>query len=132
MLKAIRDNEPRAVSLGYEADRYKLLAFVLSAARRRPRRRHQGDGRAVRHADRRQLPAPSGEVVLMALIGGLGTIIGPVVGAFVVIAMQDYLAFVGQLVLVIQGFIFVVIVLAFRRGLVGEFSAWWKARRKAG
>ena len=71
-----------------------------------------------------------GLVVLMALIGGLGTITGPVIGAFVVIAMQDYLAFVGQLVLVIQGFIFVVIVLAARRGLVGEFSAWWKARRR--
>ena len=73
----------------------------------------------------------SGEVVLMALIGGLGTVTGPVVGAFVLVAMQDYLAFVGQLVLVIQGLIFVVIVLALRRGVVGELSDWWKARRKA-
>jgi branched-chain amino acid transport system permease protein len=72
----------------------------------------------------------SGEVVLMALIGGLGTITGPVVGAFVVVAMQDYLAFVGQLVLVIQGIIFVVIVLAFRKGVVGEVADWWKARRR--
>ena len=66
----------------------------------------------------------------MALIGGLGTITGPVVGAFVVNAMQDYLAFVGQLVLVIQGCIFVVIVLAARRGLVGEIAEWWRLRRR--
>jgi branched-chain amino acid transport system permease protein len=67
----------------------------------------------------------------MALIGGLGTVTGPVVGAFVLVAMQDYLAFVGQLVLVLQGVIFVVIVLALRKGVVGEISDWWKARRKA-
>jgi branched-chain amino acid transport system permease protein len=131
VLKAIRDNEQRAVSLGYEADRYKLLAFVLSAALSGL----AGATKAmvVHFATLTDVSAAiSGEVVLMALIGGLGTIIGPVIGAFVVIAMQDYLAFVGQLVLVIQGFIFVVIVLGARRGLVGEFSAWWKARRKAG
>jgi branched-chain amino acid transport system permease protein len=75
----------------------------------------------------------SGEVVLMALIGGLGTISGPVVGAFAVVAMSDYLAFMGQLVLVLQGAIFVVIVLIFRRGLVGEIAALlrWMAAKKA-
>ena len=131
VLKAIRDNEQRAVSLGYEADRYKLLAFVLSAA-------ISGlagatNAMVVHFATLTDVSSgTSGEVVLMALIGGLGTITGPVIGAFVVIAMQDYLAFVGQLVLVIQGFIFVVIVLGARRGLVGELSAWWKARRKVG
>jgi branched-chain amino acid transport system permease protein len=131
VLKAIRDNEQRAVSLGYEADRYKLLAFVLSAAVAGL----AGATKAmvVHFATLTDVSAgTSGEVVLMALIGGLGTITGPVIGAFVVIAMQDYLAFVGQLVLVIQGIIFVVIVLGARRGLVGEFSAWWKARRRPG
>jgi len=131
VLKAIRDNEQRALSLGYEADRYKLLAFVLSAAVAGL----AGATKAmvVHFATLTDVAAStSGEVVLMALIGGLGTITGPVVGGFVVVAMQDYLAFVGQLVLVIQGAIFVVIVLGARRGLVGELSAWWKARRRPG
>ncbi|MGE5150681.1 MAG: branched-chain amino acid ABC transporter permease [Rhodospirillaceae bacterium] len=131
VLKAIRDNEQRALSLGYEADRYKLLAFVLSAAVAGL----AGATKAmvVHFATLTDVAAStSGEVVLMALIGGLGTITGPVVGAFVLVGMQDYLAFVGQLVLVIQGAIFVVIVLGARRGLVGEFSAWWKARRRPG
>ena len=73
-----------------------------------------------------------GEVVLMALVGGLGTIIGPVVGAFIIITMQNYLAATGEFVLVIQGVIFVVIVMAFRKGLVGELTDWWKSRRPAG
>jgi branched-chain amino acid transport system permease protein len=131
VLKAIRDNEQRALSLGYEADRYKLLAFVLSAAVAGL----AGATKAmvVHFATLTDVAAStSGEVVLMALIGGLGTITGPVVGGFVLVAMQDYLAFVGQLVLVIQGAIFVVIVLGARRGLVGELSAWWKARRRPG
>ena len=130
VLKAIRDNEQRALSLGYEADRYKLLAFVLSAAIAGL----AGSTKAmvVHFATLTDVSAStSGEVVLMALIGGLGTVTGPVVGAFVLVAMQDYLAFVGQLVLVIQGLIFVVIVLALRKGVVGELSDWWKARRKA-
>jgi branched-chain amino acid transport system permease protein len=129
VLKAIRDNEQRAVSLGYEADRYKLLAFVLSAAVAGL----AGATKAmvVHFATLTDVSSgTSGEVVLMALIGGLGTITGPVVGAFVVVAMQDYLAFVGQLVLVLQGVIFVVIVLAFRKGVVGELADWWKARRR--
>ena len=74
----------------------------------------------------------SGEVVLMALVGGLGTVLGPVLGAFVIVAMQNYLASFGEFVLVIQGAIFVVIVMAFRKGLVGEIGDWWRARQKAG
>jgi branched-chain amino acid transport system permease protein len=72
--------------------------------------------------------AMSGEVVLMALVGGLGTIIGPVVGAFIIVTMQNYLAGAGQFVLIIQGTIFVVIVMAFRKGLVGEVTDWWRRR----
>ena len=131
VLKAIRDNEQRALSLGYEADRYKLLAFVLSAAVAGL----AGATKAmvVHFATLTDVSAGnSGEVVLMALIGGLGTITGPVVGAFVLVGMQDYLAFIGQLVLVIQGAFVVVIVLGARRGLVGEISAWWKTRRRPG
>jgi len=130
VMKAIRDNEQRALSLGYEADRYKLLAFVLSAALAGL----AGATKAMvlQFATLTDVSsAMSGEVVLMALVGGLGTIIGPVVGAFVIVTMQNYLASTGEFVLVIQGFIFVVIVMAFRKGLVGELSEWWKARRKA-
>jgi branched-chain amino acid transport system permease protein len=72
----------------------------------------------------------SGEVVLMALVGGLGTIFGPVLGAFIIVAMQNYLASFGEFVLVIQGGIFVVIVMAFRKGLLGEFLDWWSRRRR--
>jgi branched-chain amino acid transport system permease protein len=128
VLKAIRDNEQRALSLGYEADRYKLLAFVLSAALAGL----AGATKALvlQFATLTDVSAAmSGEVVLMALVGGLGTIIGPVIGAFIIITMQNYLAATGEFVLVIQGVIFVVIVMAFRKGVVGEFSEWWKARR---
>jgi branched-chain amino acid transport system permease protein len=131
VLKAIRDNEQRAVSLGYEADRYKLLAFVLSAALAGL----AGATKAMvlQFATLTDVSAAmSGEVVLMALVGGLGTIIGPVVGAFIIITMQNYLAAAGEFVLVIQGVIFVVIVMAFRKGLVGELTDWWKSRRPAG
>ena len=130
VLKAIRDNEQRAVSLGYEADRYKLLAFVLSAAIAGL----AGATKAMvlQFATLTDVSAAmSGEVVLMALVGGLGTITGPIVGAFIIITMQNYLASFGEFVLVIQGTIFVVIVMAFRRGLVGEVVAFWKSRRKA-
>ena len=72
--------------------------------------------------------AMSGEVVLMALVGGLGTIVGPVIGAFIIVTMQNYLASAGEFVLVIQGAIFVVIVMAFRKGVVGELGEWWKKR----
>ena len=128
VLKAIRDNEQRALSLGYEADRYKLLAFVLSAGLAGL----AGATKAMvqQFATLTDVAAStSGEVVLMALVGGLGTIIGPVVGAFIIITMQNYLAATGEFVLVIQGAIFVVIVLAFRKGVVGELGEWWKRRR---
>ena len=127
VLKAIRDNEQRAVSLGYEADRYKLLAFILSAALAGL----AGATKAMvlQFATLTDVSAAmSGEVVLMALVGGLGTIVGPVVGAFIIVTMQNYLASTGEFVLVIQGAIFVVIVMAFRKGLVGEFAEWWKSR----
>ena len=128
VLKAIRDNEQRALSLGYEADRYKLLAFVLSAGLAGL----AGATKAMvqQFATLTDVAAStSGEVVLMALVGGLGTIIGPVVGAFIIITMQNYLAATGEFVLVIQGAIFVVIVLAIRKGVVGELAEWWRRRQ---
>jgi branched-chain amino acid transport system permease protein len=121
VLKAIRENEPRAISLGYRTDQYKLLAFILSGTL-------AGLAGAVKVlvAQNASLTdvhwTMSGEVVLMVLLGGLGTIFGPVIGAFIIIAMQQYLAGFGQWVLVIQGAIFVVCVLAFRRGVVGEIA----------
>jgi len=127
VLKAIRENEPRAISLGYKTDRYKLLAFVLSAAL-------SGTAGATK-ALVVQLASltdvhwtMSGEVVLMTLVGGLGTVFGPVVGAFVIIAMQNYLAEFGQWVTIIQGTIFVICVLLFRRGIVGEIAALLRIR----
>jgi branched-chain amino acid transport system permease protein len=128
VLKAIRDNEQRAVSLGYEADRYKLLAFVLSAAL-------AGLAGAVKAmvlqfatlAD--VSSAMSSDVVLMALVGGLGTVTGPIVGAFIIVTMQNYLAAAGEFVLMVQGAIFVVIVMVFRKGLVGELADWWRLLR---
>jgi branched-chain amino acid transport system permease protein len=125
ILKAIRENEPRAISLGYKTDRYKLAAFVLSATL-------VGLAGATKSivAQNASLTdvhwSMSGEVVLMTLVGGLGTIFGPVVGAFVIVAMQNYLAGFGQWVTVIQGVIFVACVLAFRRGIVGEIAHMFK------
>jgi len=125
VLKAIRENEPRAVSLGYDTDRYKLLAFVLSAALAGL----AGGTKAIVF----QLASltdvhwtMSGEVVLMTLVGGLGTVFGPVVGALVIVAMANYLAQLGAWVTVVQGIIFVVCVLTFRRGIVGELGHWLK------
>ena len=127
VLKAIRENEPRAISLGYDVDRYKLFAFILSAALAGL----AGATKAIVF----QLASltdvhwtMSGEVVLMTLLGGMGTIFGPVVGAFVIIGLESYLAAFGQWVTVITGGIFVVCVLAFRRGIVGEIGAWWAKR----
>jgi branched-chain amino acid transport system permease protein len=121
VLKAIRENESRAVSLGYDVDRYKLLAFVLSATLAGL----AGGTKSLVF----QLASltdvhwtMSGEVVLMALLGGLGTIFGPVVGAAVIITMQNYLAHLGAWVTIVQGAIFVVCVLAFRRGIIGEIG----------
>ena len=123
VLKAIRDNEPRAVSLGYRVEHYKLLAFVLSAG-------IAGLAGSVKvlvfqlasltdvhwHA--------SGEVVLMTLLGGGGTLFGPTVGAFLVVSIQNVLAEAGSWVTIIQGAIFVACVLAFRRGIVGNLAGW--------
>jgi len=121
ILKAIRENEHRVISLGYKTERYKLVAFVLSATL-------AGLAGSVK-ALVFQLASltdvhwsMSGEVVLMTLVGGLGTIFGPLVGAFAIVAMENYLAPFGQWVLVIQGVIFVVCVLVFRRGIIGEIA----------
>lgn len=121
ILKAIRENEPRAISLGYSTERYKLAAFVLSATLA-----GLAGGLKAIVAQNASLTdvhwSMSGEVVLMTLVGGLGTVFGPVVGAFTIIAMQNYLATLGSWVTVIQGVIFVVCVLTFRRGIVGEIA----------
>jgi branched-chain amino acid transport system permease protein len=125
VLKSIRENEQRAISLGYKTDQYKLLAFILSGTL-------AGFAGALKVfvAQNASLTdvhwSMSGEIVLMTLVGGLGTVFGPVVGAFVIIAMQQYLASFGQWVTVIQGVIFVACVLLFRRGLVGEVAHFLK------
>ena len=121
VLKAIRENEPRALSLGYDTARYKLMAYVLS-----------GTLAGLAGATKSlvfQLASltdvhwtMSGEVVLMTLLGGMGTIFGPVVGALIIISMQNYLAQLGAWVTVVQGAIFVLCVLTFRRGIVGELA----------
>ena len=121
VLKAIRENETRAISLGYKTDRYKLVAFVLSATLAGV----AGATKAIvlQLASLTDVNWPmSGEVVLMTLVGGLGTIFGPVVGSFVILLMQYKLAPVGEWVLVIQGVIFVACVLLFRRGIIGELA----------
>jgi branched-chain amino acid transport system permease protein len=121
VLKAIRENEPRAISLGYDTDRYKLIAFVLSAA-------IAGLAGATKSLVFQLASltdahwSMSGEVVLMTLLGGMGTIFGPVVGAAIIITMQNYLAQLGAWVTIVQGVIFVVCVMAFRRGVVGEIA----------
>jgi len=129
ILKAIRENESRAISLGYDVDRYKLLAFVLSATL-------AGLAGATK-ALVFQLASltdvhwsMSGEVVLMTLLGGLGTVFGPVVGAAMIMSMENYLAQLGAWVTVVQGGIFVLCVLAFRRGVVGELIAWQQRHEK--
>ena len=129
VLKSIRENEPRAISLGYDVARYKLLAFILSAGLAGL----AGATKTVVFQLASLTDAhwhTSGEVVLMTLLGGLGTVFGPVVGAFVIVGLQNQLADkVGSWVQVIMGVIFVICVLAFRRGIVGELAAWWSARR---
>jgi branched-chain amino acid transport system permease protein len=125
VLKAIRENEARAISLGYDVDRYKLLAYVISAG--------LAGVAGATNALVYQLAAlnavhwtMSGEVVLMTLVGGLGTVFGPVAGALVVLAMENYLAQLGAWVTIVQGVIFVVCVLTFRRGIVGELGRFLK------
>jgi branched-chain amino acid transport system permease protein len=121
ILKAIRENEPRATSLGYKTDHYKLIAFVLSATLAGL----AGSTKAIvfQLASLTDVNWPmSGEVVLITLLGGLGTILGPVVGAFVLISLEHYLAQLGAWVTIVQGIIFVICVLTFRRGIVGEIA----------
>ena len=121
VLKAIRENEQRTISLGYNTERYKLVAFVLSATL--AGLAGSLNSLVFQLASLTDVHwTMSGDVVLMTLLGGLGTVFGPVVGAFLVIAMQNYLAPFGQWVLVIQGAVFVVCVLLFRRGIVGEIA----------
>ncbi|MER2552642.1 MAG: branched-chain amino acid ABC transporter permease, partial [Thauera sp.] len=126
VLTAIRENEPRAISLGYDVAKYKLLAFVLSAGL-------SGLAGATKMLVFKFATLTdahwhgSGEVVLMTILGGMGTVLGPVVGSSVIVTLQNELADkVGSLVTVIMGVIFVVCVLAFRRGIVGEVSALYK------
>ncbi len=125
VLKAIRENEPRAISLGYDVEKYKLTAFVLSAAL-------SGLAGATKTLVF-QLASltdvhwhTSGEVVLMTLLGGMGTVFGPVIGATVVVSIQNYGANIGEWVTVITGAIFVLCVLAFRRGIVGELAVLFR------
>jgi branched-chain amino acid transport system permease protein len=121
VLKGIRENEPRAISLGYKVDRFKLMAFVISSAM-------AGLAGATKSLVF-QLASltdvswhTSGEVVLMTLLGGVGTVLGPLVGAFTVVTLQSKLSSVGSWITVIIGGIFVVCVLVFRRGFVGELA----------
>jgi branched-chain amino acid transport system permease protein len=125
VLKAIRDNEPRAISLGYRANQYKLAVFVISTALASL----AGAVKAIVF----QLASltdvhwsMSGEVVLMTLVGGMGTVFGPIIGSVVIITMENYLATLGAWVTVVQGLVFVVCVLLFREGIVGLFSRWLK------
>jgi branched-chain amino acid transport system permease protein len=129
VLKAIRENEPRAISLGYDINRYKLLAFVLSATL-------SGLAGSLKAlvlgfatlSD--VLQANSGEVILMSLLGGTGTFFGPVIGAAMVVTLQEYLSdIVGGWVTVIIGAVFIACVLAFRRGIMGELAALLRPRR---
>jgi branched-chain amino acid transport system permease protein len=129
VLKAIRENEQRAISLGYNPDHYKLIAFVLSATLSGL----AGGTKAIVF----QLTSltdvhwsMSGEVVLMTLLGGLGTVFGPVAGAVTIVTLENYLSQLGSWVTVVQGAIFVLCVLVFRRGVVGELTLLLKRSRK--
>jgi branched-chain amino acid transport system permease protein len=131
ILKAIRDNEARATSLGYDINKYKLLAFIISAALAGL----AGSTKALVF----QLASltdvhwhTSGSVVLMTLLGGLGTILGPVAGALTIVGLENFLADkVGSWITVIMGGIFVLCVLVFRRGIVGEIGALIRGGSKA-
>ncbi|MGY3240195.1 branched-chain amino acid transport system permease protein [Bradyrhizobium sp. USDA 4472] len=125
VLKSIRENEQRAISLGYKTDQYKLIAYILSGTL-------AGFAGALKVfvAQNASLTdvevSMSGQIVLMTLVGGLGTVFGPVFGAFVIVAMQQYLSGLGSWVTVIQGSVFVVCVLTFRRGVVGEVAHYFR------
>jgi branched-chain amino acid transport system permease protein len=125
VLKAIRDNEPRAISLGYATNRYKLMVFTMSATLAGL----AGATKAIVF----QLASltdvhwtMSGEAVLMTLLGGIGTVFGPMIGALIIVTMQNYLAHMGAWVTVIQGTIFVISVMMFRKGIIGVLSGWLK------
>jgi branched-chain amino acid transport system permease protein len=146
VLKAIRENEARATSLGYDVARFKLLAFVLSAAL-------AGLAGATKTwvlgfatlTDAHW--GTSGLVILMVLVGGMGTMLGPVLGAVIIVALEnkvgnigtflaqstgiEWFAGLGESVTIVTGLIFVICVMAFRRGIVGELQAWWLRRRAA-
>jgi branched-chain amino acid transport system permease protein len=125
VLRAIRENEPRAVSLGYDVARHKLLAFVISAAL-------SGLAGSLKALTLQFASLSdvhwhtSGSVVLMTLLGGLGTVIGPSVGALVIVALENYLAELGSWVTVLTGVVFVASVLSFRRGIVGTIRTAWQ------
>ncbi len=146
VLKAIRENEPRATSLGYDVVRFKLLAFVLSAALAGL----AGASKTLVLGFATLTDAhwsTSGLVILMVLVGGMGTMLGPILGAFIIVALEDKVgdigAFLGRItgiewfnglgeaVTVVTGLIFVICVMAFRRGIIGELQAWWLRRRAA-
>lgn len=127
-MRAIRDSEARAQSLGYRVLRYKLLIFVLSAGL-------AGLAGALK-VMAFQLATlndvnwtTSGEALLISIVGGLQTLLGPLVGSMVIITMQNYLASFAEWVLIIQGFVFVIVVMLFRKGLVGQFYAWIETRQ---
>ncbi len=129
VLKSIRDNEPRALSLGYQVNRYKLIAFTLSAALA-----GLAGATKVMAFQLASLSdvgwATSGEALLICIVGGLQTLLGPVVGALIIISMEHYLASFAEWVLIIQGAVFVVVVMLFRKGIVGQYLAWWKDRQQ--
>ncbi len=132
ILKAIRENEPRAISLGYQVERYKLLAFVLSATFAGL----AGATKALVFQVASLIDVQwqmSGEVILMTLLGGMGTLLGPVVGSVLVVSLESYLAESGFPVMVVIGVVFVICVMLFRKGIVGEAIGWWEGRagRKA-
>lgn len=146
VLKAIRENEARATSLGYDVARFKLLAFVLSAALAGL----AGAGKTLVLGFATLTDAhwsTSGLVILMVLVGGMGTMLGPILGAVIVVALEnkvgnigafigrttgiDWFNGLGESVTIVIGLIFVICVMAFRRGIVGEFQAWWSRRRGA-
>ncbi|MFO7772161.1 MAG: branched-chain amino acid ABC transporter permease [Roseovarius gahaiensis] len=127
VLKGIRENEQRMISLGYQVQRYKLVTFIISAALSGL----AGGTKALVFHLASLVDVHwtmSGEVVLMTLIGGMGTIFGPIIGAGVIVAMQNYLADLGSLVLIVQGLVFIVCVLTFREGIVGVLAKWLKTR----
>lgn len=127
VLKGIRENEPRMISLGYQVNQYKFVTFVLSAALSGM----AGGTKALVFMLASLVDSHwtmSGEVVLMTLVGGMGTIFGPIVGAAVIVTMQNYLASFGSLVLIVQGLVFVICVMAFREGIIGVLAKWLKLK----